>query len=176
MGMKMAKASEADLRMAMELCNALEALNSRWGGAMPEKIAKPQGEDENEYFSLDDEKQCRRVCEYLIELTRQASLSRVIWGAVVMLDPRNKLVDPAADTIEHHPDMVAAMAAKKARPLAEWAEENSTALWWRFPIVEAPYCGHPNCDDWPGDHTHWTPLVLPEAPPAPIEGEVSCVG
>lgn len=106
--MKMAKASEADLDMAMELANALEALNSRWGASMPEKIAKPQREDdENEGFSLDDDEHCRRVCEYLIRLTRSASLFRVVMGMAVLLDPANKLVDPDADTLEHHPAMLA---------------------------------------------------------------------
>ena len=115
--MKMAKASEADLEMAMELASALEALSSRWGATMPEKIAKPQrDEDEDEGFSLDDDENCRRVCEYLIRLTRSASLFRVVWGAAVMLDPANKLVDPDADTIEHHPDTVAALAAMAAVP------------------------------------------------------------
>lgn len=107
--MKMAKASEADMQMAAELTNALEALASRWGAHMPEKIAKPPSEDEDEGFSLDDDEQCRRVCEYLIRLTRSASLCRVVWGMDVLLDPRNKLVDPEADTIERHPEAVDAM-------------------------------------------------------------------
>lgn len=102
--MKMAKASEADLQMAMELANALDALNSRWGATMPEKIAKLQRDEEAEGFSLDDDEHCRRVCEYLIRLTRSASLFRVIMGMAVVCDPRNKLLDPDADTLEHHPD------------------------------------------------------------------------
>lgn len=102
--MNMAKASQEDLKMAMELANALEALNSRWGASMPKKIAKPQREDEEEGFSLDDDENCRRVCEYLIRLTRGASLSRVVMGMAVLLDPANALVDPDADTLEHHPD------------------------------------------------------------------------
>jgi hypothetical protein len=163
--MKMAKASEADLDMAMELANALEALNSHWGATMPEKIAKPQrDEDEAEGFSLDDDENCRRVCEYLIRLTRSASLFRVVCGAAVMLDPRNMCVDPNADVIEHHPDAKAGHAAKQARPLDEWEEDMSDVLWWRFPVNEPPYCGHPNCDNWPGYHTHWTPLVAPSDP------------
>lgn len=111
--MKMAKASEADLEMAMELANALEALSSRWGATMPEKIAKPQrDDDEAEGFSLDDDEQCRRVCEYLILMTRRASLFRVVFGMTVLLDPRNKIVDPHADTLEHHPDVVAALLGR----------------------------------------------------------------
>jgi ribA/ribD-fused uncharacterized protein len=31
----------------------------------------------------------------------------VVWGMTVVLDPRNKVVDPDADTIEHHPDAAA---------------------------------------------------------------------
>jgi hypothetical protein len=101
--MKMAKASEADLEMAMELSNALESLAGRWGATMPEKIARLDEGDEVEGFSIDDEKQCRRVVEYLIGLTRSASLSRVTFGMTVLLDPRNKIVDPNADTLERYP-------------------------------------------------------------------------
>ncbi len=53
---------------------------------------------------------------------------------------------------------------RAARPLAEWHEDNGPVLWWRFPIDEPPWCGTPNSDDWPHYHTHWTPLVVPEAP------------
>lgn len=95
--MKMAKATEADIAMAMELANALEALNSRCGATMPEKIAKAQCDDEAEGFSLDDDDQCRRVLEYLIRLTRSASLFRVVFGMTVLLDPANKIVDPDSD-------------------------------------------------------------------------------
>ncbi len=109
--MKMAKASDADLKMAMELANALESLANHWSPAMPEQIAKPDLEDGIEHFDIDDSKQCRRVCEYLIELTGSASLFRVVMGMAVLLDPANKIVDPDADTLEPHPAYVAAMAA-----------------------------------------------------------------
>jgi len=52
----------------------------------------------------------------------------------------------------------------KARPLDEWHEDVGPALWWCFPIEEAPYAGDPRCDDWPGYHTHWTPIPLPALP------------
>lgn len=53
---------------------------------------------------------------------------------------------------------------REARPLAEWHEDaNPFALWWALPIDEPPYVGNPNCDDWPGYHTHWTPIPLPLA-------------
>jgi len=111
--MKMAKANPADLDMALELAYALEAISSRYGATMPEKIAKPQDdEDAAEPFSVEDGENCRRVCEYLIRLARSASLFRVVMGMTVLLDPTNKVVDPAASTLEHHPDTLAALAAR----------------------------------------------------------------
>lgn len=125
--MKMAKASQADIEMAMELANALEALSSRWGTTMPEKIAKGQtGEDRDEAFSLDDHEHCRRVCEYLINLGRSASLFRVVMGMAVVLDPRNELLDPDADTLEVHPRIQAALSAIK--PLPEGYGKASAAV------------------------------------------------
>ena len=79
-----------------------------------------------------------------------------------------------------------------ARPLDEWHEDIGPVMWWKFPLVEAPYVGSPlDCGQtvevvtryyegagevvekllrysvggWPGYHTHWTPL--PPAPEAP---------
>lgn len=51
-----------------------------------------------------------------------------------------------------------------ARPLEEWHEDLGNQLWWKFPIDEPPYCGHPRDTDWPGYHTHWTPIPLPAEP------------
>lgn len=114
--MKMAKASDADLKMAIELASALEALNNRWCPTMPEKIAKPPGDNaEVEHFSLYDDEHCRRVCEYLVRLTRSASLFRVVMGMAVILDPANKIVDLNADTLEHHPEVVTALAVMAER-------------------------------------------------------------
>lgn len=76
------------------------------------------------------------------------------------------------------------------RPLSEWTEEDGDVLWWQFPVVEAPYCGTPNdcgmtvemrhyvmvdgkreiktvrtdVGGWPGYHTHWTRIIIPEQP------------
>ncbi len=76
--------------------------------------------------------------------------------------------------------------AEQPRPFSEWHEEIGDVLWWKFPITEAPYVGTPldlgqtvevtlrahNVDKlmratvggWPGYHTHWTPIPLPEEP------------
>lgn len=101
--MKMAKASEADLKMAMDLCNALDSLTSRWGARMPEAIEQPRGTSDTEYFDADDSEQCKRVVAYLLKLAGSASLMRVVWGMAVLLDPRNEIVDPGSDVLEIHP-------------------------------------------------------------------------
>jgi hypothetical protein len=47
------------------------------------------------------------------------------------------------------------------RRLDDWHEDHGPALWWKFPLCEAPYSGSPLDTDWPGYHTHWTPLPEP---------------
>jgi hypothetical protein len=46
----------------------------------------------------------------------------------------------------------------EARPEDEYHEDMGAVLWWRFPIDEPPYCGSPLDSEWPGYHTHFTPL------------------
>jgi len=49
-----------------------------------------------------------------------------------------------------------------AQPLSAWHEDVGSVLWWRFPINEPPYAGSPLDSDWPGYHTHWTSIVVPD--------------
>lgn len=56
--------------------------------------------------------------------------------------------------------------ASAASPLDKWTEDDGPVLWWRFPVAEPPYVGTPLDDDWPGYHTHWTPIPVPEEPAA----------
>lgn len=76
-----------------------------------------------------------------------------------------------------------------ARPIADYHEDMGDVLWWKFPITEAPYVGTPNdlgfgyqiaaaigmdplreingnVGGWPGDHTHFTPIPIPQEPKA----------
>lgn len=55
-----------------------------------------------------------------------------------------------------------------ARPLSEWHEDYGEVLWWRLPVDEPPFCGSPLGSDWPGYHTHWTPM--PPVPARPADG------
>lgn len=107
--MKMAKANENDLQMAMDLCGAFDALTQRFGQSMPEAIQNC-GPEDCEHFDRDNDEQCGRALRHLIDIANRGSLMRVVWGMAVLLDPSNEMVDPAADTLEHHPDRVAAEA------------------------------------------------------------------
>lgn len=112
--MKMAKASEADLRMAMQLCGAFDLLGQRFLPCMPEAIEELAEDDESERFDRDDDAQCGRALRHLLEIAERGSLMRVIWGMAVLLDPENRMVDPAADTLELHPDHAAVRDCLKA--------------------------------------------------------------
>jgi hypothetical protein len=72
----------------------------------------------------------------------------------------------------------------KAHPISEYHEDYGPVLWWKFPITEPPYVGMPldqgqpveitirdsvrdhtytrRVGGWPGYHTHWTVIPLPE--------------
>lgn len=103
--MKMAKASTADMEMAMKLCTALEWLER---GDMPPDARAPDEED-NDDFDSEDAEHCYRALKEVLGIVRSGSIARVVWGMYVLLDPANKVVDPDADTLEDHPDTVAAM-------------------------------------------------------------------
>lgn len=158
--MKLAKANDNDINAAFAIYQALDAIADRWCRSLPQAI-RQDGEEE---FDIDDHGHCRRVIEHLSDLTRSASLARFVMNGAVMLDPRNKFFDPAADTLEYHPHMQTISSAKTARPLADYHEDMGDVLWWIFPIEEPPYCGSPLDAAWPGYHTHWTPLIVPEQP------------
>lgn len=78
----------------------------------------------------------------------------------------------------------------KPRPLSEWHEDMGPMLWWKFPLFEPPYVGTPldlghdvvvestvstflgseskianfMVGGWPGYHTHFTQIPIPEEP------------
>lgn len=100
--MKMAKASSADLDMAMDVANVLDDLER---GYFPTKLQSDEDaeSEEIEWIDTSDRQQYQRLVFGLKHLLNKGSISRVIWGMAVVCDPSNDLVDPAADTIEHHP-------------------------------------------------------------------------
>lgn len=97
--MKMAKASEDDLIMAMDLCNALDAFEQGYFTVNSQR-------HEDESFDTDSGEDCKRAIEEILHIYGKASLMRVVFGMATLLNPANKLVDPDADTLEHHPNTV----------------------------------------------------------------------
>jgi hypothetical protein len=77
-------------------------------------------------------------------------------------------------------------AQMKPRPIWEYREDMGDVLWWKFPIDEPPYVGSPldlgetieieirdlthtstlrrTVGGWPGHHTHFTPIPIPDEP------------
>ncbi|WP_264840966.1 hypothetical protein [Burkholderia cenocepacia] len=100
--MKMARASKADLDAALDVSNIIEQLEQ---GYMP----STDESDELERFDSDDREQCKRALSAILDAAEKGSLFRVTFGMTVVLDPRNELLDPAADTLELHPKLVAAL-------------------------------------------------------------------
>jgi hypothetical protein len=102
--MKIAKASEADLNMAMDLAGALECLSHRWVPSFPQGCGDtdPDADDD---FDVDDDQHCGRALRHLLDIAKRGSMGRVVWGMVTLVDPSNKIIDPAADVLEVHPDL-----------------------------------------------------------------------
>ncbi len=105
--MKMARASQADMDAALEVTRLLGDLESRY---MPDPNPDDPGEA-TEWFDRDDAEQCKRAMQMLLDAASKGSLFRVTFGMLVVLDPRNELLDPDADTLEKHPKTLAALAA-----------------------------------------------------------------
>ena len=101
--MNMAKASEADLRMAMDLSTALESLGRH--RTMPSENPDDLSE-EAVSFDRDDAEDCKKALNKVLDIASRGSLFRVIFGMVVLLDPRNKVLDPNSDILAVHPDLL----------------------------------------------------------------------
>lgn len=98
--MKMAKASKADIDMAMDLASVLDDIES---GYFPLKLSDDQDSEEAERIDTTDHKQYERLIDSLRRLLNRGSIFRVIFGMAVVCDPSNECIDPDAGTIEHHP-------------------------------------------------------------------------
>ena len=98
----MAKASEADLQMAMDVANVLDDIER---GYFPTNLQSDEDAEieQVEWIDTADRQQYERLIFGLQKLLNKGSISRVIWGMAVVCDPANECIDPGADTIEHHP-------------------------------------------------------------------------
>lgn len=97
--MKMAKASEADIAMALDLISVLDDIES---GYFPHRFSDPESES-IEWLDTTSPQQYERLIFPLRDMLVRGAIGRVIMGMAVVCDPRNECIDPDADCIEHHP-------------------------------------------------------------------------
>ena len=71
-----------------------------------------------------------------------------------------EVIDAACEAYEE-PEAPEPAVSVTLRPLDVWDHADGDVLWWKLPVEEPPYCGTPGDSDWPGYHTHWTPLSVP---------------
>lgn len=138
--MKMAKASQADLDLAMKITSALEAIER---GLMPDAIS--EDDEAAEWFDIDDHRDCKRVLEHLLDESKKGSLARVTWGMFIICDEDSKILDPAVDHLALHPDLSDAGQMRKERDeaLAKCAEwESKAATWFASPEARQQLDGY----------------------------------
>jgi hypothetical protein len=97
----MAKASQADIDMALDLISVLDDIER---GYFPYRFSDHESES-TEWIDTDDNEQYERLIENLKRLLNRGSIGRVIIGMAVVCDPSNECIDPDADCIEHHPKL-----------------------------------------------------------------------
>ena len=122
--MKMAKPSDEDIRLAMDIARIVEDLEQRY---RPELVF---GEDDQELW-LDTESidELQAVVEKIREIAARGSIFRVVLGMAVVTDPKNEVLDPNADTLELHPILLDALRdAKRYRHLRAVAPELLLAM------------------------------------------------
>jgi len=99
--MKMSKASSDDIDMAIMLAGYLESIER---GYMPDELT--DGEECGEFIDTSDNEQYDRLIDGLQLLMRKGSIGRVVLGMAVVCNPNKKFIDPSAETIEGHPDLI----------------------------------------------------------------------
>lgn len=121
----------------------------------------------------------------LVQLKLDRHRLKLVWTSVCDAVRGFKYIDEptelAVKRMRHQLSELRAELAREQRraivfyPIDEWDEDIGDALWWKLPVVERPYCGSPLDDDWPGYHTHWSPLpsseVIEAAERSALQGE-----
>ena len=122
--MKMSKASAQDMADAMKLERFLSEVER---GDYPAPVDHDYGSDLPanwpDWFDENDTDHLRHFHKEVMKLIHRSSLTRVVFGFRVLMD--NNVCDPAADTLEWHPDLVAAIQERAKRKAAAAGEVES---------------------------------------------------
>lgn len=97
--MKMAKASQADIDMALDMISVFDDIER---GYFPHRFSDPESES-IEWLDTTNRQQYDKLISNLRGLLNRGSIGRVIMGMAVLCDPKNECIDPDADCLEHHP-------------------------------------------------------------------------
>jgi hypothetical protein len=103
MGMKMAKASQQEIEMALKVCRLLEDV------LHDEQLVDDEGE--SEWFDPDYKDDLRQFYDRLKAIYQCGGMMRVVFGFAVLMDPDNKIVDPDQGVLEMHPRFAQAQEA-----------------------------------------------------------------
>jgi hypothetical protein len=129
----MARASQADMEMAIKLCGALEAVDRRF---FPEGC---EGDNDPEDLDINNDAHCGTVLRHLHRVLQGGSIGRVIWGMAILMDRKSKLVDPNASTLERHPDLV--LLPGGLEPIRQLLSDAGAAL------ADLGACNDPECPE-----------------------------
>lgn len=113
--MNIAKASERDINMAIDLCGILDSIER---GFMPVEVAE-NSEDEDAEFDRDNPNDCQVALNLVIDTLRAGCIGRVIWGMAALVNPESKLLDPDADIIQPHPSL--SNRQQRQAEILQWA-------------------------------------------------------
>ncbi len=113
--MNIAKASELDINMAIDLCGILDSLQR---GFMP-VVATENSDDEDTEFDRDNPEDCQAALNLIIDTLRAGSIGRVVWGMAALVNPESKLLDPDADIIKPHPAL--SNRQQRQAEILQWA-------------------------------------------------------
>lgn len=106
--MKMARASLKEAEAAVRLANVLEAVaKNHYPPAYDESNNVIDDEAEPIFFDADDVDHLRAFHDRVMDCL-DGGLFRVTFGMLVLLDPKNEVVDPDEDALELHPKHVRA--------------------------------------------------------------------
>lgn len=130
--MRMAKASDRDLDMALNLISILDDIERH---TFPWRFEHPSTEHTT-WLDPSDRFQMADLLDKLQHHLMQGNIGRVILGMAVLCDPKNRLLDPDADHLKPHPrfDLLEELTNPPRQP------DDPTDRYC-YSIDEETYCG-----------------------------------